>query len=283
MEDAPRLPPRRRYDWHHDGAITRVAKGGGSLQTILKGLDLTGPLAVDATSVYFVEENHTVRKIALQDGSSVFLGSGNTPSALLLHGSFLYVSFAPDPSVWTDVASERLGEIARIPTIGGDRDRFSLLRTATPIAVDGEAVFYALSGVPTMRLMRHPLRRAIAPSELGRVPTVAAIVADDASVYALTQATTDDAIARLLRFGKEGGLPVVLAEGSDLRAPIAVDATSVYFVARDDREPQRAQLRVIAKGGGAPRTLLSGSLAAFVLDETTIFALLDDKVVAIAK
>jgi hypothetical protein len=200
-----------------DGKVRRIAKAGGVVETLATGLKLPQDVAVDATTVFWIETGSGA------DGSlqsrekaggppKVLVGGLKNPSALALDNDYAYV------------AEFECGSISRVPKAGGAPQVVTTACDAASLMVSGSSVFWVGGGVGTATLPAGAAAFLVPVTQPG---------VRGASIHHVTTAGTV--------------LPPLATKESGPTA-VAVDAERVYWVSD-------GWLRAVPRGGGTPTSV----------------------------
>jgi hypothetical protein len=205
--------------------VAVVPKVGGSLTTLASSPQVgAGMLAVDATSVYFVDEQAgEVAKIPLGGGAVSVLASGlGLPTT----------GFAIDTtSAYVLTTVNGVGGILSVPLDGGTPTTLLsglVIAGGIHIAVEGATLYYA-NGDSVQAMPRTGGMPVTLASD---IISNGAIAVDGTNVYVTGEYPPMG--GRLTRVPVGGGTPVTLVSGCQLLPiDVAVDATSVYWLDQD--------------------------------------------------
>jgi len=168
-------------------------------------------LAVDAANVYFTNYDiEDASRIAKSGGTATKLTDsqmlGGIPKGVAVQGTNVY---------WGTSGKG----IAKQPVAGGSIVTIAASADGNFLAVDGSYVYYSLAGA----LMK-ALTSGSTPTTLVASGAAGPLVIDANNVYYLGSST-------VMMVSKLGGTPTTLASGQSSMVDIAVDATSVYWLA----------------------------------------------------
>ncbi|MHB8417808.1 MAG: hypothetical protein ACYDCL_07015 [Myxococcales bacterium] len=236
------------------GGTPGCANGVCDVVATLAGASQAGDLAVDSTSVYWVNTGDgTVKKVGLSGGTPVTLASSQgSPWGIAVDSSSVY---------WTDLSG---GTVMKVGLSGGTPVALASSQSKPMgIAVDGTNVYWTNDGpqVDTGTVMEVPLAGgtpvALASGQNGPY----GIAVDGSSVY-----WTNYSDGSVMKVGLSGGTPVLLASGPNGASGIAIDGTSVYWATQ-------GALMKVALSGGTPVTLASvASPSNFIaVDGTSVY------------
>lgn len=216
-------------------SIVTVPLGGGSPVALATGdaSQIPSAIAIDATNFYWASvPDGAIMKRALAGGAAVTLVSGpGTSGPIAVDATSVY---------WV---SQDIGEpLMKVPIAGGSPVVLAATLAYYPgnIAVDATSVYWAAGGY----LMKVPLG--------GGCPVTVAtggggtVVVDALNAY-WTGADPGQS-GTLMKAPLAGGTPVVLADQVDA-SPIAVNATSVYWMTTETRTNVRSVWEMPLDGG----------------------------------
>jgi len=248
------------------------AKGQASGPVLLATLDKCHPsdLVLDPTHIYWFREcgdgESYLKKIAKKGGKPVRLATvPNEPSCLTVDDKYAYFS--------TRVRSSPDSEIVRVPLGGGKPTPVQkAIGDRAPdlsFALDEKFLYFTLGN----KLMR-------VPKDGGKPTTLAQLKAQDGVVNVSVRAVDAthvyfvlrDSIQRVAKTG--GKAEDLVTEQKKIIEFLAVDETSVFYVAAVLGNAQKAKLKKIAKGGGAATVLLSrddGGISAALRPQAVYF------------
>jgi phosphodiesterase/alkaline phosphatase D-like protein len=271
-----------------NSTLTAVYGSGSGVQVLALGLDNPSALAVDATSVYWVESG-LLRKIGKQGGTPANLASGlASPAGLAVAGGFAFVGeslgggqsridrftvdglsslvLATDSSTvtrlavdganvyWTDFGGGGTlanGSVRSVPRSGG---AVTVLATGSiepmGIAADGRNVYWTEFNNPG-RLQSVPAGGG-ASVILANGTNSAGVASDGTQVY-WTQNTSVDG-GQVNALPTSGGITAPLATGLAYPWDLAIDGVNVYWIGTFSG----GNVQQVAAGGGSPVLLAAG-------------------------
>jgi hypothetical protein len=211
-------------------------------------------LVVDATAVYWADDQGTVQKAPLGGGAAVPLGglAGQDLIGIALRSGTLY---------FTNFG----GNVYSMPTSGPTPTKLVTLATAlSAIAVDANNLYFMTYGSSGM-VMKVPIGGGTAaPIATWNVAMMSAtppfnIAVDATNVYWTDQGTSPTT-GRVMKTPILGGPLTALASGQLLPQSIAVDGTNVYWVNMGTSPGfnDGSVMKVPISGAGMPTTLASG-------------------------
>jgi hypothetical protein len=208
--------------WTTHSSVGKVPLAGGTPAVVdPHPVDASG-LALDASNVYFFEDGGSLVRVALQGGTPGLLASVQTPQALAVDGSNLYWAQYPQ-----DGPSGVTGNVIQMPKAGGTQTVLATAHRVGAIAVDATSVYWV--DFDGDALKRVPIGGGdtvtLATGSIGLV-----IALDDVSVYYWI-VNGDDTVGALTKVPLAGGEPTTLVSSVQGPGPIALDATSVYWLA----------------------------------------------------
>lgn len=237
------------YFTHYDeiGSVRRVPKAGGDVETLVSASNWSETLAIDASSIYFIDDDHVSR--VPKDGGEVTVLAADQKGA----GA---VTWSGDHLYWINPSSQT---IWRMPASGGAPELLlfdQLLSTSEvpTLIVDDAMIYWSALGVRG------------APKQGGAIVTITdttttSVATDQGHLYwaqpgyvSAFDPSVLDQPAKVIRAGKSGGEEVTLAENTwtQIGPSIALDDASIYFT-----DPSAEELNRAPKGGG-PKVRLAG-------------------------
>jgi hypothetical protein len=219
------------FTWGNASVIRALPDGSKTSRVVSLDLDpgsfpVYGPIAVDASSVYWVYEGQyfsdyvdgAILRVSLVDGRITKLATGQwRPYSIAVDGNNVY---------WLNRGSASQDHedtsLLKAPLDGGAVTTIDVSPSGhADIALDAASIYWANHDGTVMKM---PLQGG-APVTLASGPSGRAWIAvDSASVY---WASSDEGGVRKVPL--DGGLPTVLVSGQSSIESIAVDATSVYL------------------------------------------------------
>lgn len=231
------------------GTLNTIGKNGGAATELTAGIRFhrtsTPDIAVDATSIYWIDDNYSdtgkIQKIGLNGGAVTTLASGLlTPKNLVMDESNIY---------WVCNACYDLS-VFKVGKNGG---------TVTKIVINTPAP-------PTPNSAFWPVRILVDTSnlywsELALIPDYVAMT------------YTPIPYSSIKRQGLNGGTETTLASGLLEPGIFAEDSVSVYWTEYEDVISKKQSIKKVGLNGGAITTLVSGltGLAAATIDDTDLY------------
>lgn len=232
------------YFTHYDelGAVRRVPKAGGDVETIVPESNWTETLAADASWLYFLDADRISRVAKGGGGVTVLAAEQKGALAITLSGDTLY---------WINPSTKG---VMRMPTSGGAPaavvvDPLLSMGEVPTLVVDDAMVYWSSLGI------RGAPKQGGAVFTITDEPTVT-LTSDAESLYwaqtGLLDFSVDPVVladaARVVRAGKDGKAAFTLAKNSwDQMGPsIAQDKWSIYFT-----DPYAGHLNRAPKDSGA--------------------------------
>jgi hypothetical protein len=234
------------------GNVNELPLAGGATITLASGQRSAGPIAVDSTSVYWIDAT-TVSKAPIGGGSVAVLATGQMGQSLAVDGTDVY--FATNgPAIG----------IAKVPVGGGSVTTLATVANdPTYIAVDATNVYWTtpeVTGTPT-DCCNSTGALSMAPVGGGSVTTLATLTytaqylaVDSTNLYW----TVGGPQGSVMQMPLAGGAPTTIASGQSYPGLIAVDSSSVYWTLTGGKARMPASILKAPLGGGAPTTLVSG-------------------------
>ncbi|MDI1475003.1 EB domain-containing protein [Polyangium sp. y55x31] len=244
------------------GAVLRLPKAGGAIETIVPSASWTESLVADASSLYFMDGDQIMRASKDGSGSSLVADNQEGSMSIAADASFVY---------WIDPADQA---VRRVSKSGGTPDTLAKDEDLTPDMVprmiaDDDKLYWSARGVWSM-----PGFHAT-PKEGGAVLFVEGaatthFVADSMFLFWIA---TDASPVRVVRTRKDGSEAKTLTKwafdsNSDLAAGMAQDDNYVYWANGKARRMNR-----IAKTGGEPVELFSSpdAINQFTVDTSCLY------------
>jgi hypothetical protein len=171
-----------------------------------------GPLAVDATSVYWADRSASgaIFSAPIGGGAGTSIVSDNAATVLGVDASQI---------VWLHLNDE----IDSVPVSGGSTTKLDQKSGVRGLAFEGGYVYYTLSSGPVMRAGEDG---SSAPVTLTGATNPSAIAVDGANVYFADGAGD----LFVVPVSAQNVPPTPFASGAQVSATIALDATHVYWV-----------------------------------------------------
>jgi len=206
---------------------------GACLTTLVSGAASKGSIAVDATSVYWVENGDTpaVKKVPLRGGEPTTLVSGS-PVALVTIAldakNVYYVGTAADAGVFT-CAIEGCGGVPTLLAKSPDG-----VPGPVHVAVDGADVYWTTNGGNTVMKCGTNGCGGAPTTLIGEPYEVLGVALDDEYVYepVFPELGNDGVLARCKKSGC-GGASMPVISGLREVLTLAVDHTNIYWSEHD--------------------------------------------------
>jgi hypothetical protein len=222
--------------------IRRVAKVGGTSETLTGGLAEPRGIALDATRAYVIDERRRVRAVDKQGGAPVTVveDEGGTARVLdlAITGSHLYWTVSHDPP---DAA---MGTVKRVPLAGGTPQTVATLPSGTQplaVALNATHVFFTTAG--DRRVMRADVGG-------GGLATLASELKEPMSIAVDAQRVVwTDLQSGVQTTPLDGGVDPVELAPTGGAGPLALSDTHAYFASVLLGEVSRVPLQ----GGEAER------------------------------
>lgn len=238
--------------------VDTVPLGGGATTRLTEGLYITGPLAVDATSLYLAQfgPDPALVRLPLGGGSLATMAPLATSSGSLDVGS---LAVDATNAYWSQPST---GSVMSVPLAGGAPLTLATAQANPgPVTLDSANLYWANGGqwaFPTMppgsdegSIVKLPLAGG-APITLASGISPCGLATDGTSVY-FTDFSKGAVNGQVLKVPVAGGIPSTIATPgkAPLVCPIAVDATSVYWGGVTTFDPFYGTVL----GGGLMRTM----------------------------
>jgi uncharacterized protein DUF5050/CHAP domain-containing protein/fibronectin type III domain protein len=232
--------------WTEDslsGSIKMVPITGGPITTLVSNLIEPAAITVDDSFVYWMERNNgdngSIKKISLNGGSSSTLVTGlhNAQNFLAIDQNFLYFG---------DGQLGGGGAIRKVAKAGGAVTTLvsGLINLTPAIAVDASFVYYT-DGLGS--ILRVPISG-------GTSSIVATGIASGLTVNGSNLYWTDFNAGTVNKVSVAGGLPIILASGSNSPFGLATDGINIYWT--EFTNP--GSVRKVSVNGG-PSTMISAN------------------------
>lgn len=244
------------------GAVLRIPKAGGAIETIVPSASWTESLVADANALYFMDGDQVMR--ASKDGSGVSLLAADQKgsTSIAADASFVY---------WIDPADQA---VRRVSTSGGTPDTLAKDEDLTPDMVprmiaDDDKLYWSASALWSMPGFHATPKEGGALLFIKGAATTH-FVADSTFLFWIT---TNANPVRLVRARKDGSEAKTLKEwpfdsNNDLAAGMAQDGDYLYWARGQARSMNR-----VPKTGGAAVELFSSpdAIQLFAIDTSCLY------------
>lgn len=217
------------------GGVFKAPLVGGTIQNLATGHGRPAAIAVDHTSVYWINmDQGGVMRVPIAGGGSTQLASGSLPVSLTLSGDYVY---------WVEHGS---GAAQRVARGGGTTEWLGTVDDPHGVAVIGDKVYVSEAGAGRIAVL--PVAELVAASQFGPSP---GLLIDAQSVY-----FADQGLRKIFKAPRAGGDLAELATLSSPPVALALDASNVYFATSD------GAIGAIGKSGGAITSLATAQSGA---------------------
>lgn len=266
----PTLPKKLAADesnvyWADASSVNSMPLNGGSITTLVSGLNSPADLAVDTTNVFWVEtvccahgQEGSIKKVPIGGGAVSVLADGvDAPQTMAITSSSIYwVEGGPIGQI------EGFGRIAMMPISGGSETTVisGIPNGTMPIAVDNAHVYIA----DRWTIKKVPREGGVAEKLAIADFSIKDIATDGVSVYWIE----DGPFAKVAKVSINGGSAEVLSnELSGPAGPIALHDTYVYWMAHYDT------IAKVSINGGVTDVITAGLpfLSDFAVDGTHVY------------
>lgn len=202
-----------------DGSLVTAPLAGGIPATLASsGRAYPGAIAVDATSVFWVDGPYHVQKIVLATGEVSTLDSqGAQGSSVAVRDGYVY---------WTAPGGGNVSGVMAVAVTGGTASNIVPADDAYAVAVDATSVYWTTYYAGTVNRASTIGDDATVLADGQSTPIAVAV--DSAHVYWANKGGT------IRRISISGGKALTLAAGQAGPAALAIDGTSVYWTNADD-------------------------------------------------
>jgi sugar lactone lactonase YvrE len=218
-----------------NGSIMKVSVDGGSVTSLVSGLDSPSAIAVDQANIYWTEwYGSVVKRLPLKGGEPITLASGK--------GALDNVVVDDTNVYWSDLGR---GTVMKMPISGGTPTAFAPAQKPSAIAVDRQNVYW--TDLERGTVMKTSIAGGRPAATLASVQGRAHGLAVDA-----THLYWASGFDTLMKLPLDGGKPVRLALSQYGIDAVAVDSGWVYWANYSAGTVSR-----LAVHGGAPTILAS--------------------------
>ncbi|MGO9834599.1 MAG: DUF5050 domain-containing protein [Polyangiaceae bacterium] len=257
----------------YDGSVMKVGLSGGSPTTLAASQTEAAGIAVDATNVYWVTSGNgttgTVVKVPLNGGTATTLASGQSnPYGIALDSASVYWTTSLGENDGNGVALKEAlsgGAISTLASAPPNDSTSNLL--AGSIAVDRTSVYWT-GGTDGQSIMKVPLDGGPATTLASGQQNPFGIALDAMSVYWTTMGSSGRGMGSgfpgvmlpsndgaVVKVPLNGGTATTLAACQDIPMGLAVDSTSVYWVAVGTLAMQLPDGGLLPENGAVLKTL----------------------------
>lgn len=221
------------------GAVVQMPLQGGA-QTTLSSYGVPGAIAVAATGPVWVETSWIV-SAPIGGGAPSTLATVTAPWPITCGLLFGGLALAPTSAVWTtsDIETQASATLYETPLDGGASTQLAMGGTIVAVAADATSVYWTGGVLQTSGVYLIPMGAVMKAPLAGGTPVTLAsaslspwggMAVDEASVYYAEVDGSSASTGAVMKVPIGGGTPVTLSAGVSASG-IAVDATSVYFLA----------------------------------------------------
>ena len=251
------------------GAIVRIPKSGGGNAVILAdlGMLIPGPMAVDATNLYYLATNGTTQLGAVYSlpkagGTPVQLaGEIEFPLAITIDEAYVYWV---DVGTFTGSAIKPNGKVERVKKNGESRQTLaSALSTPFAIAVDANNVYFTETGLAlgnTSAGLRKVSKTGGSVTKLIDRRPVVSVDIEGTEVFFSSIADDSGADPQISRMPAAGGTPTVVYRDAFV-LNLDVDGGTILIMGPETEENDF--VASIPKSGGQTRVLRRGILDSY--------------------
>jgi hypothetical protein len=239
------------------GSINSIVKTGGSVTTVVSGLQGVNSIAVDDSNVYWteydiVQGNGAIKTVPKTGGPVTVLATGTpfgfngdvfAPGAIALDSTFVY---------WSDINPT----LRRVLKTGGGAAELATFGGARMVVDAGFSYIYGVTGASTgavgpTTVARYPLSGgSVEVLAMGTGMSVDGdIWVDNKYLYGQSYGNAPDGDVFEVPIG--GGAPIFVVKGLNTPHSIAIDNTYIYYAAPGVTPGPGGVMRV-PKTGGAP-------------------------------
>ncbi len=248
------------------GVLLQLPLDGGSPIALVGASVYTQTLAVDATSVYFINAagvapGNSVMRAPIGGGAAVALGTGPDPSSVAVDGTYVY---------WGGGVPDTSGAIMRVPVGGGTAVALAAFPCyPTDLALDATNVYWTCFGPKPSALLMSVAKAGGIPTTIASSTAPLSLAVDATSIYWVGGGS-------VMKAAKCGGTPVALTTPVQGQYPIGLtlDSTSLYWTLTGTNPYNTAYgVQSLPLAGGSVTTLVSNQAdpMGIVVDQDSVY------------